>query len=304
MISYNPHKWLDHLFDIQGSMVREILGRVSTCAAWSVVVVVFHKYVYSLAIPPVAHTLIGVVIGLLLVFRTNASYDRFWEGRKLWGAIVNDCRNLGRSCVVLLDGDHATRDEAIKWVAAFPYATKYRLRIESGFDATAAGLTPAENAEIAESEHPALATAVRLTTVLNRARRQGLVSDFLYGGLDAAVQRLIDSLGGCERIHSTPLPFVYVVHLRRALILYCGSLPLIFVDPFGWEAIVVTFVIAYMFFGIEEIGVEIEDPFGQDLNDLPLQVYCDRIERTLHCLAADTPPEKRVVLVGEGEYEG
>ena len=289
MIRYNPHRWLDHLFDVEGSMVREITGRVSFCAVWATAVVVVHKYVHPASISPLIHTLVGVAIGLLLVFRTNASYDRYWEGRRLWGAIVNECRNLGREACVLLAEAPALLGQALDWTAAFPYAVKQRLRHGEGLDAGPLSLTPEAAAEVSGAEHVPLAVALRLTRVFDQARRQGLISDYLYGSLDGGVGRLIDALGACERIHTTPLPFVYVVHLRRALILYCCSLPFTLVEPFGWGAIVATVLVSYMFFGIEEIGVEIEDPFGGDSNDLPLDAYCERIEANMTQLRTSAP---------------
>ena len=88
-------------------------------------------------------------------------------------------------------------------------------------------------------------------------------------------------MGGCERIHKTPLPFAYVVHLRRALVIYCFSLPFALVDLFDWKWAVIldTMFMSYVYFGIEEIGVEIEDPFGVDENDLPLEEICASISR-------------------------
>src|SRR5690242_3653386 len=103
MIDYDSHIWRDHLLDIKGSMVRQISVRVMVCVAWSVAVTGVHELTtLKLDIPATGHTLIGVALGLLLVFRTNSSYDRFWEGRKLWGAIVNDSRNLARAASVQL----------------------------------------------------------------------------------------------------------------------------------------------------------------------------------------------------------
>jgi putative membrane protein len=99
--------------------------------------------------------------------------------------------------------------------------------------------------------------------------------------LDNNVQLLIDYIGACERIHKTPLPFAYVVHLRRALILYCLTLPFALIESYGWSTVIDTLLIAYILFGIEEIGVEIEDPFGKDDNDLPLEQICATIERNL-----------------------
>ena len=99
------------------------------------------------------------------------------------------------------------------------------------------------------------------------------------------MQLLIDYCGACERIRSTPLPFAYAVHLRRALIVYCFTLPLALVQKYGWETVPVTLMIAYVLFGIEEIGVEIEGPFGDDDNDLPLEDICETIHKNLYALA-------------------
>ena len=102
--------------------------------------------------------------------------------------------------------------------------------------------------------------------------------------MDQNIQLMIDYLGGCERIKKTPLPFAYMVHIRRALILYCTTLPFALVNDFGAGAIVGTFLVAYIFFGIEEIGVEIENPFDGDENDLPLEKICETIDSNLRAL--------------------
>ena len=102
------------------------------------------------------------------------------------------------------------------------------------------------------------------------------------------MEQLTDYLGACERIQKTPLPFAYVVHLRRALLLYCFLLPLVLMEPFGWWTVPATFLLAYVFFGIEEIGVEIDGPFGQDENDLPLERFCEVVERDLRGLGASS----------------
>jgi putative membrane protein len=121
----------------------------------------------------------------------------------------------------------------------------------------------------------------RLSEVFAEARKRGLISDYVQMTLDQNAQLLIDYMGACERIHRTPLPFAYVVHLRRALILFCSTLPFALLETFGWMMPVVTLVVTYIFLGIEEIGVEIEDPFGYDDNDLPLDRFCQTIETNL-----------------------
>jgi ion channel-forming bestrophin family protein len=285
MIHYDPHKWLDHFFDIKGSLVREISWRVTACLIWTTTVVAIHYYVRPIAIPSLLHSLVGLALGLLLVFRTNASYDRFWEGRKLWGGIVNETRNLIRCAAAVLEGDRELLHELTRWTAIFPYAAARGLRGQDGIGPLAVRLPVEAVTEVACAQHAALAVALRITGVLNRARRQGLISDILFTSLDQNTQQLVGYLGGCERIRKTPLPFAYVVHLRRALVLYCYTLPFALVSSYGWYTIIDVVIVAYVFFGIEEIGVEIEGPFGNDDNDLPLDDICETIHRNLYALA-------------------
>ena len=284
MIEYDAHDWRGHLLDIKGSMVREILARVLVCVVWSALVVAVHKYIWPIGISSTVHSLVGVALGLLLVFRTNASYDRFWEGRKLWGGIVNECRNLSRASRSLLKGDPQLYEALIHWTSAFTYASMHRLRNTEGLGPAASLLPRDEVDAVLAAGNVPLAVSIRMNECLVQAQDRGLISDYLLGALDQNIQLLIDYLGGCERIHRTPLPFVYVVHLRRALLLYCFTLPFALVTEFGWAAVADTFGVAYIFFGIEEIGVEIEDPFGLDANDLPLLEICDRIHADLIAL--------------------
>ncbi|HXG11582.1 MAG TPA: bestrophin family ion channel [Gemmataceae bacterium] len=284
MIDYDPHRWWQHFFDIKGSMVREIFYRVLFCVLWSAVVVAFHQWVHPVAIPQHGHTLVGFALGLLLVFRTQSSYDRFWEGRKQWGAIVNETRNLARLASVLLADAPALLARLLQWTVAFPYAVMHQLRGSRGLGPIADCLPTDEAQATLGAEHPPLAVARRISEQIAEARHRGLISDYTQMTLDQNVQLLVDYMGACERIHKTPLPFAYVVHLRRALILYCYSLPFALLRDFGWETVAVTFVIAYILFGIEEIGVEIEDPFGSDDNDLPLERICATIEGNLRGL--------------------
>ena len=285
MIQYDPHKWLDHFFDIRGSLVREIAVRVVLCVAWSVGVVAFHKHVHNVGMPSLLHTLMGVALGMLLVFRTSSSYDRFWEGRKLWGGIVNETRNLIRSACIHLKDDPALLARLTRWTAAFPWAAMHGLRGTDGLGPQAHELPAADAKAAMDAQSTVLAVAVNLTRCLREARDKGLISDILLASLDQNIQQLVDYIGGCERIRKTPMPFAYAVHLRRALVLYCFTLPFAMVETFGWTTVVDVLIIAYTFFGIEEIGVEIEGPFGHDDNDLPLEDICETIHKNLYALA-------------------
>jgi putative membrane protein len=292
MIDYDAHKWTDHLFDIKGSMAREIIGRVMVFVGWSAAVVIVHKYVFPIAVPSTLHSLVGVALGLLLVFRTNASYDRFWEGRKAWGGIVNESRNLARALHAFLPDRPDLRERAVRWTSCFSYAAMHSLRGTRGLGPQAAWLPPSEVSNVENADHPPLAVAIQISTAIAEARRDGHLSDFLAATIDNNVQQLIGYLGVSERIHKTPLPFAYVVHLRRALLIYCTTLPFALLDPFGWYTVLDVLLVAYIFFGVEEIGVEIEDPFGVDDNDLPLEAICATVERNLIAIIASPIKEE------------
>jgi len=286
MIDYDPHDWRHHLLDIKGSMVKQIFYRVALCVAWSVVVVYVYEVhgVEQLAISEKGHVLIGVALGLLLVFRTNSSYDRFWEGRTQWGAIINETRNLARLAVTWLTEADDLRRRLVHWTIGFAYATMHSLRGNRGVGPAAQWLPAGEVEAVLAADQGPLAVACKMTEVLVEVRRRGLLSDQALRWFELNVQALVDYMGACERIQKTPLPFVYMVHLRRALILYCFTLPFALLSAFGWGTALATLLISYTLYGIEEIGVEIESPFGFDDNDLPLERFCATIERDLLAL--------------------
>src|SRR5262245_30985318 len=121
MIDYDPHKWRHHLLDIKGSMVREVSYRVAVYVVSSAAVVYLHHYHYPVTIPDKGHILVGLALGLLLVFRTNASYDRFWEARRQWGSIINESRNLARAASVYLASAPDLVEKLLRWTMAFPH---------------------------------------------------------------------------------------------------------------------------------------------------------------------------------------
>src|SRR5262249_52984287 len=162
-------------------------------------VVAFHLYVGRVDIPATVHTLVGVAMGLLLVFRTNSSYDRFWEGRQLWGSVVNETRNLARGVSVHLGSEPRLEKALIEWTGVFPYTIKSVLRQVDTLGPIADELPQAEIDRVKNSEHPPLAAAQRITSLLVEARDKGLLSDITLASLDQNVQLLVDYMGGCER---------------------------------------------------------------------------------------------------------
>lgn len=277
MIQYDPHSWRE-LFDLRGTMLAAISRRGGTVLLWSALVTILHFKWRHLAVPETAHSLLGPALSLLLVFRTNASYDRFWEGRKLWGSIVNISRNITRLARVYLAKEPHLVQRILRLVMAFPYAAMGELRGQRSLGPVAQDLGPESAQALLKAQHTPAAVAREITLALDEARHAGLISDIIMTSIDQNAQALVDCIGACERIHKTPLPFAYVVHLRRALALYCFTLPFALLSRFGWETIAIASLISTVLLGIEEVGVEIEDPFGIDDNDLPLESICAGIE--------------------------
>jgi putative membrane protein len=292
MIDYDAHKWTHHLLDVRGSMVREIIYRVFACTVWAIFVGWFDEYFIHKTLPSTVHALVGTALGLLLVFRTNASYDRFWEGRKLWGGIVNETRNLARlSRALIAPKNPKLHAEIVHWTVTWPYVAMHTLRGKKNIGPLESLLVPADVERALAANHSPLWIATHISKLIYQARSEGLIDTIQAQAIDINVQQLIDYVGACERIVKTPLPFAYVVHLRRALILYTFTLPIALLKEFGWAMVFAVFIVSYIFFGIEEIGVQIEDPFGHDENDLPLERICSTIENNLLNLV-DTEPFK------------
>jgi ion channel-forming bestrophin family protein len=281
LIDYDPHVWRDHLLHFRGSVLKKVLPRVFIITVWSGLVGWFHQAVQPVNMPSTAHALVGLALGLLLVFRTNSSYDRFWEGRRQWGAIVNASRNLSRASSAFMQDAPELSKQLRLWTAGFAYALMHRLREQASLGEIADVLPKEKVAWSVKSSNVPLAAAIHISSAIAEARRGKVMTDYEQMLMDTQVANLIDAAGACDRIHRTPLPFAYVVHLRRCLSIYCLTLPFATLDGFGWGQVAVSSLIAFILLGIEEIGVEIEDPFGCDENDLPLEDFCQTVRGDL-----------------------
>jgi len=275
MIRYETRDWFAILTRVRGTVLPRIAVRVVLVAAIGLAAAALRRYdVIDLAIPGVIHTMVGVALGLLLVFRTNASYDRYWEGRRLVGAMINNARDLVRQGASYLPTElHAPL--RAHTVALYATIRRY-LRDERTWPELEGTLPPALLAKLAATRCPPLAVARALGDLFADGARRGMSEQRLVM-LDAAVSDIIDSLGGCERILRTPVPFAYAHHIKGFLTLFCLSVPLALLPAMGWATGPAAAVVAYALFGIDEIGVEIEDPFGYDPNDLPLEAIGDNL---------------------------
>jgi putative membrane protein len=280
MVDYEPKQWFRIALSLRGSVLPRLLWRTILVAIIGAAAAFLHDR-FGFKIPPIAHTMIGVALGLLLVFRTNTSYDRYWEGRKLIGAMLNRCRDLVRQagCFVRDHDDPtvALLEDLRRYVVAF-YATAMQgLRGERDLAALGSLLTEAERHQLEPYQGRAPVIAARMTRRVADLHRNGKIGDTMLLALDGNITALVDCLGGCERIARTPVPFAYAHHIKTFVLLFCFTVPFAMVDALKWYTPLASAVLGFALMGIDEIGVEIEDPFGYDANDLPI----DRIRATI-----------------------
>jgi ion channel-forming bestrophin family protein len=248
---------------------------VLACAAVGALAVWVHRE-HAIAVTPIAHTMIGVALGLLLVFRTNASYDRYWEGRRLLGGMVIRIRDVVRQVVAYLPGDeHAAKREEVRRLAcAYFRLAAQLLRSERDLAPLGPLLTERERTELEPVRARPQVVSTWMTRLLAGA---GLPEQRLFA-MDQNLTGLTDALAGCERILRTPVPFAYAQHIKIFCVLFCFTAPFTMAEAMGWATPVAAGLLAFALFGVDEIGVEIEDPFGYDPNDLPVDAMGDGIE--------------------------
>lgn len=279
MIDYDGRSWLPILFRIRGSVIPRLLPRCLIAAAIGAGAVIALEE-RGFKIPTLAHTLVGVALGLLLVFRTNASYDRYWEGRRLIGFMVNRSRDLARQVAAYIENAEA-RARIVTLIPAFYWLAAQTLR-------KAPALGPAEPLLTDDQRRALEGTGFRAPIVLRwiseelqREAKAGRLSEQRLQMLDANLTAFNDSLGGAERILKTPIPFAYAQHIKIFVVLFCFSAPFAMAEVMGWATPVASSLLALALFGVDEIGVEIEDPFGDDPNDLPLDAIGTGIEKAV-----------------------
>lgn len=279
MIDYEGRAWLSIISQARGSIVSRLASRIVICVLLGAVAVWLNR-TEELHLSPIAHTMIGVALGLLLVFRTNASYDRYWEGRRLLGGMVIRVRDLTRQLVAFLPGEaHRARRERVRSLAcAYFRLSAQLLRGEDALDRLSALLSAADRAALEGVKARPQVVSTWIATELARAADAGAIAEQRLLAMDQNLSALTDALAGCERILRTPVPFAYAQHIKILVVLFCFTAPFTMADAMGWATPVAAALLAFALFGIDEIGVEIEDPFGTDPNDLPVDAIGDGIE--------------------------
>ncbi|MEQ9371446.1 bestrophin family protein [Coleofasciculus sp. F4-SAH-05] len=285
---WQKNNWLRIALSVKGSVIIAILPRVILCSIFGLVISLFHEFGFSVSLPVLSGVVPSLVLGLLLVFRTNTAYERFWEGRKIWGMIVNTVRNLARHIWTAIaensSEDKQAKEETLRLLVAFAVATKQHLRRER-LHHELEPLMSAEQYQILQSmNHPPLEIAFWIGDYLQKQHERDYLNTYQLTAMVKLLDTLVDLLGMCERILKTPIPLAYSIHLKQLLLIYCLSLPFPMVNELNWLTGVVVGVISFAVFGIEEIGIEIENPFGYDTNDLPLETICTTMQHNIEDL--------------------
>ncbi|MDA9275271.1 hypothetical protein N8Z27_02795 [Crocinitomicaceae bacterium] len=283
MIKYNPKNWFKLIFALHKSdtmrmLWKEILYIGAFSALLSFLIIEYATNTKPLHDLVSVYSLVGFVISLLLVFRTNTAYDRWWEGRKKWGCLVNDTRNLAiKISAIVPKGE--SRDFFCKSIPNFVFASKEHLR--KGVHLTELELTAEEFKVFEKKVHVPNVISLQMYQKLQELKSDGKVSEVEYLAIDNNLNALLDSLGACERIRNTPIPFSYSLFLKKFIFIFVTTIPLAFIPSFGYYSIIIAMFLFYVLVSMEVLAEEIEEPFGDDDNDLPTDQLCVKIRENV-----------------------
>jgi ion channel-forming bestrophin family protein len=285
--------WFRIAFKVKGSVIPAVLPKMMLCGGVGVIVSMLAHLGWVMAWPILGNVVPSIVLGLLLVFRTNTAYDRFWEGRKAWGISVNAVRNLTRRIWVFMGetdlGDRTHKQATLRLIVAFAVAMKLHLRQEP-VNQELSGLVGDHRGEILkQSPNAPLKIAFWIEDYLQQQYQKGRVDLYQITAMNSLLDEMVQSLSACERILKTPMPLAYAIHLKQLLLIYCLLLPFQLVGEIGFWTGPIVALIGFTLFGIEEIGIEIENPFGRDENDLPLDDICNTMGRNMEHLMTTVP---------------
>jgi putative membrane protein len=283
MISYNPKEWFSLVLKFhKADTVRKLGAIMLVLGALTALIVVSDAYLLHIdsnsqvAKVSVMYSLLGFVISLLLVFRTNTAYERWWEGRKLWGSLVNCTRNLALKNEAFLAAYPEEKDYIRSLLIHFPYALKNHLRnVSSMNESELSDLF--KITDLKDRKHLPLHISSLLYQRIAMLEKENKISGEQMIVLNQDAQQWMEICGACERIKNTPIPFSYSAFLKKFIFVYVITLPFTYAPVLGWYAVPIVMFIFYVLASLEIIAEEIENPFGTDANDLPL----DEISKTI-----------------------
>lgn len=293
IVRRNPNAF-QLFFILRGSIIPLIFPQMLFVALLGAAVAAAHFYYPSIfpnfTLAPLA--LLGVALSLFLGFRNNASYDRWWEARKLWGQLIVDSRSLTRQILSYIDGHSelgaVTQKRMIYLIIAFTHVLRHQLRESEPWQDVEKYLTAEDIETLRHSQNHADTLLRLLGRELGYCRHNGLLSDLLVQNLDERITSMANIQAGCERIKNTPLPFAYRLLVHRTAYLYCFILPFGIAASMGFLTPLFCAIVAYTFFGLDALSEELEEPFGVSANDLALTSMSRTIEIDLLDSLAET----------------
>ena len=293
MIIRHTTNTLKLLFSWRGTILPEILPSLGIVMLVSTIIggLEYNNIVHFPELPLIAFTLIGLVLSIFLGFKNTACYDRWWEARKLWGILIATSRHLDRDCRILSQG---RRERAIQQVIIFSNLLRDRLRQQTQDPVELKQIVGMNDAQIRQLTQHQNAPQYALSLIqweFMQALKEKEISDICYVELNRHVQELSLVHTGCDRIATTPIPFAYSVLLNRTVYFFCLLLPFSLGSELGLITPLVVGLLAYTFLGLDALSTELEEPFGTQSNDLPLDALVRTIEiDLLSGLGRPVPP--------------
>jgi putative membrane protein len=281
MVQYNTKDWINFIFKFhQSDTFRKLLPLMFFIGSYSGLIYFLEMEYFHLGEDSklknisMMHSMLGFVISLLLAYRTNTAYDRWWEGRKLWGSLVNSCRNLALKLSAILDNE-VDRHFFKKIIPLYALVLQQYLIDDESSLVLYEGL----DLQIDHSKHKPNQVAKMMMKKSNELYIAGRLSGHQLLYINNELQSFTDVCGACERIKNTPIPYSYSAFIKKFIFIYVLTLPFSYVFALGFYVIPVVVFIFYVLASLELIAEEIEDPFGTDANDLPTEKIASNIKK-------------------------
>lgn len=282
-----PIEPLKMLFVVQGSYFKRLIVPQVLLFIFSFLIYFYQTHIATEPVPlnPSVFAILGISLAIFHGFCNNAAYDRFWEGRKLWGTLVWLSRNIARQVLTLPNVSMAEKQAFIRHQIAFVHSLRQQLRGEDNTANLQRLLTVEEQQAVVGQNFIALRLTQIMGQMLANWQAEQKIDGWQWQSLDNTLGEIAHIQAGCERINNTPIPYAYFVLLHRTVYLYCFMLPFGLGNTIGWVTPFVVSFVGYTFMALNEIVDEISEPFGTGENELPLGMMCDTIETQLAMLS-------------------
>lgn len=282
-----PIEPLKMLFVLQGSYFKRLIVPQVLLFIFSFIIYFYQTHIATEPVPlnPSVFAILGISLAIFHGFCNNAAYDRFWEGRKLWGTLVWLSRNIARQVLTLPNVSMAEKQAFIRHQIAFVHSLRQQLRGEDNTANLQRLLTVEEQQAVVGQDFIALRLTQIMGQMLANWQAEQKIDGWQWQSLDNTLGEIAHIQAGCERINNTPIPYAYFVLLHRTVYLYCFMLPFGLGNTIGWVTPFVVSFVGYTFMALNEIVDEISEPFGTGENELPLGMMCDTIETQLAMLS-------------------